>query len=235
MVYLLSFLPEKRLHHLIVSIPLFPNILKSFLSASLCFGKFVHLKMRTLFFYIVLSALFFPAYGQEKQEKEMRISPEDVPEKALEFIDSLHLDNKIKWYFEEDLNSVSIEAKTKHKKKRYSIEFDTLGNIQDVEIQLSWEELPETTQNTICAYLSAVFSDFRIKKIQLHYEGSVQALIDQLKSNKPVDGVIIKYEIVLKGKEEDRFWKWYEYTFLENGKHEKRSLIIFRNTDNLEY
>jgi hypothetical protein len=60
--------------------------------------------------------LFFPAIlqAQKKYEKEYRIKQEEVPEEALEFIHSAAIDFSEKWYFEENLEGNSIEAKFKY-------------------------------------------------------------------------------------------------------------------------
>jgi hypothetical protein len=90
----------------------------------------------------ILLLLATSAFGQVKYEKEFRLKPGQVPVKARQFIDSINLQQKVKWYYEQNLKGNSIEAKFRMNHKRYSIEFDTLGNLQDVEVQIGWEQMP---------------------------------------------------------------------------------------------
>lgn len=82
----------------------------------------------------LFSIVFFQtgANAQQKFEKESRLKPEDVSVAAKQFIETVDMDTKWKWYFEENLVGNSVEAKTKYQRKWYSVEFDTSGNIQDV-------------------------------------------------------------------------------------------------------
>ena len=109
-------------------------------------------KKRTTNLIHLLSLLFFvstSAFSQEKYEKEYRIKTAKVPQAALEFIHSAGFAKKVKWYREEGLTSNSIEAKTKHHKTKYSIEFNTAGEIEDVEYIIQWEDMPALTRINI--------------------------------------------------------------------------------------
>jgi len=96
----------------------------------------------TKYFIATLIILIFESYSnklfaQEKFEMESRLKQNDVPSNALNFIDSLSLKNKVKWYLEEGIERKSIEAKFKRSGKKHSVEFDILGNIEDVEIEVN--------------------------------------------------------------------------------------------------
>ena len=111
-------------------------------------------------------------YAQEKYEKESRIKQKNVPSKALLFIDSLNFKNKIKWYKEEGLYRKSFEAKFKYNKARYSVEFDTLGNIEDLEIEVDWEDLKSNISDSISLQLKIDCIKHKIVKVQKQYKGS---------------------------------------------------------------
>ncbi|MEL7341524.1 MAG: hypothetical protein AAGM67_13685, partial [Bacteroidota bacterium] len=103
-----------------------------------------------LFIFISASGL----HAQEKLEKERRIQDDEVPAAARSFIDSCMFGGTIKWYSEEELDGMSVEAKLKEVGYRYSIEFDTLGQIEDVEIEREPDQLSSWVIDSMRAYLA---------------------------------------------------------------------------------
>jgi hypothetical protein len=190
---------------------------------------------RLLIFALLLIGIFqMNANAQQKFEKESRLKPDDVPKKALQFIDAVEMDTRWKWYFEENLQGNSVEAKTKHQGKRYSVEFDTSGKIQDVEVEKSWKEMDEQLRGSILNALDSLFNSHKLDKIQIQYVAETNVLLEILNKKADQTDSKIQYEIVVKGKKTGRP-KLYELTFTENGELLESSEIIFRNTDNLEY
>ena len=82
-----------------------------------------------------------PTLSQVKYEKEIRLNKEAIPQAAIDFISSLSFSKKVKWYKEFGLDNTSIEAKTKHEEKKYSIEFTPEGILEDVEIKIKSAEI----------------------------------------------------------------------------------------------
>ena len=189
-------------------------------------------KILCIGFFCLLSATL--VFGQEKYEKESRIKLGEAPLLARQFLDSLNFNRKIKWYMEESLNGKSIEAKSKYQKQRYSIEFDTLGNLQDVEMEIKWDHLSNPLKDSIKQNLKKEFEKFKFIKIQEQLTGSRSDIISYLLKRKEKIGLTTRYEIVLKGVAAGQV-DLFEYTFAESGSIEKRAKVIFRNTDNLEY
>jgi hypothetical protein len=187
---------------------------------------------------IIGTLLFFifqmQATAQQKFERESRLKPVDVPTAALQFIDAVDLETKWKWYFEENLQGNSFEAKTKHQGKRYSVEFDTSGKIQDVEIEKSWQEMDEQLRGNILQALDSLFISHKIDKIQIQYVAENTVLLGILNKKADQTDSKIQYEIVVNGKTTGRP-KLYELTFNDKGILLESSEIIFRNTDNLEF
>lgn len=173
-------------------------------------------------------------FAQQKYEREYRVKPEEVPGAARDFLNSCSFSAKVKWYGEESLEGHSVEAKLKEENVKYSIEFDTLGNLQDVEIDIAWQEIEQRTQENILANLNQEFEKHRLIKIQLQWTGSEEALLELIRTGKTDKAFNRKYEIVLKGKK-DKKSAWYEFLFSEDGSIERKAIIIFRNTDNLDY
>lgn len=173
-------------------------------------------------------------YSQQKYEKESRLKPEEVPQAALEFIQAIEIPNKVKWYIEYGLENNSIEAKFKLNKKRHSVEFDTLGTIEDVEIEIKLRELDPKLKKTIDAVLSHMCSDHEISKIQKQYTGAPSVLLSLLKGQELTGKFTTKYEVVATCESESKTDQ-FEYLFSDEGKLLQQFKIIFKNSSNLEY
>jgi trehalose/maltose hydrolase-like predicted phosphorylase len=174
--------------------------------------------------------------GQVKYEREYRIKGDQIPDQAMEFVESFQFDGKVKWYKEESSTGSFIEAKTKFKSEKYSIEFDSTGVIEDIEIEVDWKDIPTTTRTAIDTYLTANFRKTRIYKIQSQYLGQT-SILQQLNTLRPAfsnDKINVNYELVVKVKKgKERSLK--ELLFDDQGILLKQSTIVFKNTDNLEY
>lgn len=184
----------------------------------------------------ILLVLFGSAdlFAQEKFEKESRIKQRDVPQKALEFIDSINVKTKLKWYVEEGMNRRSIEAKFRQNKKRYSIEFDTLGHVEDVEIEILQAELATAINDAINNQLKKDCLKYKIEKIQVQYSGTEQALLAKLKNRPTSEKLIVKYEVVVKCTSKNKV-ELLEYLFNDTGTVLSTSTIVFKNSSHLEY
>ncbi len=173
-------------------------------------------------------------FAQEKFEKESRIKQRDVPQKALDFIESANIKGKMKWYLEQGLNRKSIEVKFQQNRKRFSVEFDTLGTIEDVEIELKATELPASLNNTINAQLQNDCIKYKIEKIQVQYSGSEEQLLAKLKNLSSVQNLVTKYEVVVKCTSKNNV-ELLEYLFTDTGTVLSVSTIVFKNSSHLEY
>ncbi len=192
--------------------------------------------MRLYIIILFLSSINF-AFGQNKFEKESRINTDEVPEKGIQFISKVNTSSKVKWYFEQGLTDNSYEAKTKISNRKYSIEFDTLFNIQDVEIEISQSEMPKPTISKIEMVLDSIYKKHSISKIQIQYQGDKKTLIEVINNNSIENlspKVKTQYEIIVKCKSTGRP-KLYEFTFDAEGKLISKKEIIFNTSDHLEY
>ncbi len=172
--------------------------------------------------------------AQLKYEREYRIKSEMIPQSAKEFVDSIGPDSKIKWYKEISLTDVSIEAKFKYNKKRFSVEFDTLGIIQDIEFVIEEREIEPIVYNKMERKLDSLYQKWKFQKIQEHYGGSYSDIITSIHKNESRKLVNIYYEIVLKGKKLGNT-EQYEITFNEQGEIQNTRQIIQDKADHLEY
>ena len=192
----------------------------------------IYLRNLVLFAFTLLLSIFSQA--QEKYEKEYRIPQEELPDKALQFINSTAFDFSEKWYIEENLEGNSVEAKFKYHRKKYSVEFDTLGNLLDIEVEQSFDELPAKLQESIKQVLKDSYSKFTIRKMQVQYSDEIASFANFLEEPNKESRYNIHYELVVKGKKHGE-WNLFEMTFKANGALEKTEQIILRNTDHLEF
>ncbi|MCK8522927.1 hypothetical protein M0D21_15220 [Aquimarina sp. D1M17] len=173
--------------------------------------------------------------AQTKFEKEYRIHEKDAPTKALNFVSDSFIDSKIKWYQEESHEGKTIEAKTLFNKVRHSIEFDTLGNLIDVERTIKFSDLASLLQEKISTSLKKEFSNFKISKTQIQWKASSRQTLISLINNQYTNEVYTQnYEIVLKGKK-NKTYANYEVLLDQEGVIVKVLEILPRNTDNLEF
>lgn len=185
-----------------------------------------------LFLFVILCSSV--SWGQTKYEREYKIKEENVPKPAMIFVSEIAGDKKVKWFGEDSQEGKSVEAKVTINKRLHSIEFDTLGKVQDVEIVISTAEIPKDIFENIEVELKTVFIKHQYDKIQLQYKGSQEALLKAIKTKEPPKSIEINYEIVVKGRTEEDI-KLYEVTFNSSGKLTKKEEIVFKNSDHLEF
>jgi hypothetical protein len=167
-----------------------------------------------------------------KYEKESRLKRADVPPIALELIESLAIPGKIKWYSEESLTGSTVEAKFRFNKKYYSIEFDKDGNLQDVEITIHVNEIPDNVKEIIFKELELEFDKYSIQKIQAHYPGNNPEVLSIIKNPQKETGNTVKYELIVNGKTGNTTIQ-YEMVFNNNGVLTGKKEIIQKNANNL--
>jgi len=183
---------------------------------------------------IIVFACSSNLIAQEKFEKESRIKGYDVPIEAQLFIDSSNITNKVKWYKEEGLNTQSIEAKFKHNNSKYSVEFNTGGDVEDIEIEVNFEDLESHLKEAIILQLKTDCSKYKIVKVQKQYMGSESHLLSILKTDKTSSSLTIKYELIIRCHQQKEV-NLFEYLFNDSGELISTSKIVFKNSSHLEY
>jgi hypothetical protein len=184
-----------------------------------------------LFFLLLLAP---SGLSQSKYENEKRIRQEAVPPKALTFSQKIAFNKRIKWYKEVSQQGISYELKTKYKGLRYSIEFDTTGQIQDVEKTIKLKSLDQKTAATIEKSLKAQFQKYKIIKIQKQWVSDPSTLVELIEYNTTQQAFDLKYELVLKGLK-DGHKDYFEVLIDANGVIEQILQIVQRNSANLEF
>lgn len=175
-----------------------------------------------------------PVYSQHKVEREYHIHSSAAPQMARDFIERCYPVQKIKWYVEESHQSRSIEAKFKKGGKSYSIEFDSVGNLQDAEVLVSFAAIPDSVRKLIESKLHDEYRKYKIMKVQRQWKGSVdaiQALITEEKTTHPFE---TNYEIVIRGVNK-KGAALYELLFNQEGTLVRTSPIVQKNASHLIY
>ena len=174
------------------------------------------------------------AGAQEKVEIEQSVGIDDVPSLALEWLDDAYESaRRTRWYYEESSDTQSYEAKLKWKGHLHSVEFDTAGIVQDIEITIDWKELPANVQENIAAYLDSAFQKHRIQKIQEQWTGAPDDLEDLI-DERERENLITKYEIEYYGKDASAD-NLREGLFDADGKMLRERIVQLRPTDNLDF
>ena len=191
--------------------------------------------MRFKFIIVGLCFLFFYAVGmsQTKSEKEERISSNMFPENAISFLSELPKNvKKIKYYKETNDTIISYEAKLKLNKKNYSIEFSQNGILEDIEITIKLNDMPEAIRIAILSYLKTTYDSFEILKVQKQYknpsEPNSKALLNKAVLNNSDEGVY--YELVTV---DNNIYK--EFTFNDSGDYLFDKTITLSTSDDVQY
>ncbi len=190
--------------------------------------------MNKIFLFLSLFASVYVGSAQNKFEKEIRIKVETVPQDALVFVDSLHFNKRVKWYKEIGIDRTSIEAKTKYKGKKYSIEFSRDGVLEDIEVNIKWEFIPNLMRSRMKQALESRYAKYKVEKAQIQYIGNPDKQISYINDGIHLEELTINYEVVIHAKI-DRAYKKFELLFSSDGELLESAEIVLRNSDNIEY
>ncbi len=188
------------------------------------------MKKKALFFLLVVLPCS-QVFSQIKFEKEYRVAVHKVPQKALSFINKSNFNKKVKWYSEESQDGQTFEAKINSNKGKLSIEFSKEGDLIDVEKTIKFSKLLAHEQELINSIFNDRFLKYRIRKVQYHYEGSMNSMIETIQKNTSSG---YSFEIVVKGKK-DNLYMLYEFLINQKGEVLKELKFAPRNFDNLEF
>jgi len=141
---------------------------------------------------------------------------------------------KIRFYYETDGDSSSYEAKLTRDKRRFSIEFDESGRLQDIEELISYDQIPEMTQVIIDSILYQSYPKFKVQRVQRQFlPDTIQQnrilLWEELTTEKTNN-----FEIEIDTQEGSAVQS-YEMLFNVDGLLVQRRIIIRRSLDNFLY
>lgn len=187
---------------------------------------------------IILSLLFMgTCIAQNKYEREYRIRKDQFPVVAKDLLHQYTKDAKrLKFYKETDSAKVSYEAKFKKDRLWYSIEFDTEGNLEDIEITIQPLDIPSETLANITSYFENNFIKHRIKKIQQQYVVEDTVALKETLRNAFQNLLLpsLNYEIIAACKENKAYLQ-YEILFDAEGNFKNKRKRLPPNYDHVLY
>ncbi|MEM7106590.1 MAG: hypothetical protein AAF519_00095 [Bacteroidota bacterium] len=190
--------------------------------------------MRLLISLVVVSILS-PAFAQQKDEREQRIKETEVPSSILEMLEPYVKNLKVKYIYETDGENSSYEAKFRSKSRFFSVEFDTLGVLEDVEIDVKYKFLKKEIRKTIESYLRKSSSSYKVLKCQrqyVHQSGESSETLRHAINNESHSPINYELEVDMTVQ---KALNSYELLFDNTGTFISKRLIINRATDNLLY
>ena len=167
---------------------------------------------------IVLSFFLLGVSGQaQKREREFRIKADDFPSVALEALRPyLNGAKRKRFYKEFDGDKTSFEAKFKKGRLFYSVEFDSIGQLEDVEFIVTKNDIPASSFERISDYLNQNFVKTRIKKIQQQYPIQREATTTLREAFQNLLLPYLNYELIISQRAEKGFEE-YELLFDAEG------------------
>lgn len=149
--------------------------------------KFRVLDMKTFSLFLLIFYCSF-SFSQIKNEKEERIDASEFPGGLQDYF--IKISNRVshlKFFKETDGKKNSYEAKFKFKKHYYSLEFDTNGVLEDIEIVIKKKHIPKETLLIISDYFNTHYDKTQLIKIQKQYKNdttqSDQQFMDAVLNN----------------------------------------------------
>lgn len=191
------------------------------------------MQRKTTILSLLLMFLCYSVSAQYKYEKEHRLPAKDVPQEALDFVDKIMHSTKHKWYLEQGLETHSYEMKTKISRKKYSIEFDKEGKLEDAEILIKFKSIPIELRNAIVRTINDKYGKYKIKKTQRQLSGSPEKVIRAINENTIAD-ITVRYELIIKAKSEDGLSS-YELLLDNKGMLLSQKQIVEESIENLEF
>jgi len=179
---------------------------------------------------LVLTTTFVKA--QEKIEREYRIDAISAPQTAQNFVAAFQKGSRIKWIKEINAEGNSVEAKFKADGKRYSIEFSEQGILEDVEVIITFSEMPEDVKDKIQKHLKEAFDYYKVEKIQAQYRQSEKEILAWRTSNNVLKPL---YELVVKSRNSGEKAQRFEFLFDTDGNFVERAKVISRSDNILRF
>ncbi len=174
-----------------------------------------HAKWIFLLMLLLLSVGFAAA---QKYEVERRVDLQEFPASAVEYLQQAFPEKKkLKYYKETSQQGESYEAKFEWLGYRYSVEFGPEGDLQDVEREVRYRDLPGPVRRQMEVQWTKDFRRHRIDRTQ-------EQMVDDR----------LRYEIIVRGKDSNGV-SYFEYLFEDDGAFVKRQKIVLPPNDVILY
>lgn len=122
------------------------------------------------YLFLIVIITCFQLDAQVKNEREYRIDLSAFPEKSQQTLKQIpEKAIRIRFYKETDNDKHSFESKFKFDGHWHSVEFDTKGQLEDIEIKVGKSKIDERILDAIESYLDQNFEKFEYVKIQKQF------------------------------------------------------------------
>ncbi|RMG30088.1 MAG: hypothetical protein D6730_02845 [Bacteroidetes bacterium] len=183
---------------------------------------------------LLLACLPLWLLAQPKYEREYRVGSQQLPVEARQFVATTFGSTRVKWYKEENLSGYTYEAKLRWHRKKYSVEFDSTGQLQDIELLIKARQLPAATRHQIETYLQKAYDKAKITRLQQQWSGPAACLSAAIREEEVSCAYTIHYEVEAFTQQAGKRVP-YELLFDEGGKLLSRREIIDAPNTNLVY
>ena len=184
--------------------------------------------------FLLILLTIVDSFGQYKYEKESRIHSSELPfQLDLDFGAYAGV-KRLKWYKELNVDQVHYEAKFRLEGSDYSVEFDSLGVLEDVEVLCSLKNLEDSLSRQLTKNINSLYKKWKIDKLQEQYlinQDVLKAVLDQSVSLKHLSSNYEMELIVLAHGERNH----YELLFDSNLNLIRTRRIIKDSSLNLEF
>ena len=155
-------------------------------------------------FLIIIFLFPITLFAQSDKSVSVKNVPQTIPEHILKNYPS---HTNVSYFIEKNADTMFYEADFTYLKQKYSLLFDTLGNVFEIEIEISFKKLTESVKKLIEEKFSLDLKKYKIKKAQaVDYRG------------------MMLYEIQVRGTK-NKDVDFYEYYFNRSGKFIKVETI----------
>lgn len=193
-----------------------------------------------LFDIFLLLSLSASAQGV-KRELEEYIAKSKLPAEVLRFIKLLPKKDvrKMRYYRETDGEAVGYEIKFFLRKRKYSIEFDSSGNLEDAEVGIPLNDISKDIRAQIETAFKTRFDRYKIRELQRQYvcagsSAECTEKILRMTASEEVSGLTVRYEIEVDGTKDGKHIS-REFLFDTAGNVQRVRTILRRQTDNIFY
>lgn len=192
------------------------------------------MKFIKYFSWFLILFLSHNIYAQFKYEKEVRLKRSQVPTTIYDYVSALAPGSKVRWYRQYGFKNNSFEAKFKHKRQNYSVEFHEDGTLKDVEVLIRVTDMNDVLFEKIDAKLKAELSEYRITRLQSQIVASSTEISKYFENKLNLSSLTQNYEMVLWTRINNKIIT-YEYLFDGNAEILSKLRVIDNIEDNLIY
>ena len=192
--------------------------------------------IKTTLLWLVSICFSFSLLAQgKKMEREKRIRKEEIPAVALTLLNNpLGKARKVKYFLGTDGDNKSFEIKFLLHRNQYSVEFDSEGRLEDVEVLISFGKLNKDIRKNVTDHLGQ-YDNFKVKKTQKQFSSQSQTAEEVIKmALEDLPAETVRYEMIVETKAGST-WTTYEMLLDDQGNFISQKEVIGRLEDNILY